>query len=90
MMAFGLPVITTDGNGLADMFTDGVNAVVAPIGNVEDVDSFVENTIIAIERALRLSDEEKQDYIQKGMELVRIKYSTKRMRELYYKLLSNI
>lgn len=90
MMAYGLPVITTDGNGLADMFTDGVNAVVAPIGNVADVDSFVENTIIAIERDLRLSDEEKQDYIQKGLELVRTKYSAKRMRELYYYLLSNI
>lgn len=33
MMMHGLPVVSSDGFGLRDMFKDGVNAIVAPIGS---------------------------------------------------------
>ena len=33
MMAYGLPIVASDGFGVRCMFQDGINALVAPIGN---------------------------------------------------------
>lgn len=90
MVAYGLPVITTDGNGLVDMFTDGVNAIVAEIGNREEELTFVERISSAIKRVLWLSDAEKQCYVQKALNLVKSQYTAIRMQKLYCDLLANL
>lgn len=83
MMAYGLPVITTDGHGLVDMFRDGYNAIVTQIGDREDETFFVEGLTFAMDRALRLSDEDIQLYVRNGLSSVHNQYTTMQMQNLY-------
>ena len=90
MMAHSLPIITTDGNGLTDMFEDGVNAIVAPIGDRENETSFVKSITVAIEKSLMLSDAEKESYKQRETYLVKSQYAATRMKEAYLRFLTTL
>ncbi len=82
MMAHGLLVLTTDGNGLRDMFTHRVNALVAPLAG-----DFTENLTQCLKTALSLSSSERETICRKGLEIANSRYSLASMTRAYEKLL---
>ena len=84
MMANGLLIVTTDGNGLTDMFHPDYNALVAPIGQ-----NLSENLEQILCFALSLEDDKRTSICHNAKELLRMRYSLSGMREKYRKLLNN-
>lgn len=84
MMANGLLIVTTDGNGLTDMFHPDYNALVAPIGQ-----NLSENLEQILCFALSLEDDKRTSICYNAKELLRMRYSLSGMREKYRKLLNN-
>lgn len=82
MMAQKLLIVTTNGNGLSDMFTDKVNAIVCPIS--DDMASSLE---CGISSAMQLSTVEKQQMQNEALNLVRTKYSLHNFQTSYRRLL---
>jgi glycosyltransferase len=52
MMMHGLPIIASDGYGLRNMFCEGINALIANIGNRENNKEFAPNIATAISEIL--------------------------------------
>lgn len=52
MMMYHLALVVSDGNGLRDMFQDGINAKVARIGNRQNEEEFSHNIYCALEELL--------------------------------------
>lgn len=82
MMANNLLVVTTDGNGLTDMFRPE-HAVVAHIKP-----HFAESLEQAIETALHLSEDARRSLCLKAKNYLRMHYALSIMKEGYHKLLS--
>lgn len=84
MMARGLLIVTTDGNGLTDMFRDGYNAIVAEI-KPQLSDNFEK----VLDSALGLDEAKRQEICRNAKNCVQAQYSLAAMREGYRKLLTN-
>lgn len=83
MMANGLLIVTTNGNGLTDMFIPDYNALVASIDS-----SFPENLERTLHQALLLEDNIREAICGKALDFVYSNYSLQSMKERYRKLLS--
>ncbi len=83
MMANGLLIVTTNGNGLTDMFIPDYNVLVAFIDS-----SFPENLERTLHQALLLEDNIREAIRGKALEFVNSNYSLQSMKERYRKLLS--
>ena len=89
MMMFGLPIVASDGMGVKEMFTDNVNAKIAPIGNREKPEEFQNNLTASIieilqspELAERLGGETRKIYEEK--------YESKKMKDKYIELIDSL
>lgn len=82
MMASGLLIVTTDGNGLTDMFHHGKNALVTHVNS--HLAKNLEKTLI---KALNLEDDLRHSICSNAMDYVQTKYSISLMKEGYRKLL---
>lgn len=86
MMMHGLPIVASDGFGIRNMFQEGVNALVAPIGNRESSEEFSDNLAKALEKLLS-SEELRKTLGRKAREVYLHKYSINQMRKGYDNLL---
>lgn len=89
MMMHGLPIVASDGFGLRDMFHDGVNAVIATIGNRSNPAEFsyhLSNALLKLlfsaELAREIGDTAKKCY--------RLYYTISKMQKGYKELLFRI
>lgn len=87
MMMYGLPIVASDGFGVQDMFHEGVNAVVAPIGRTpKDFSNHLAEAIIKL-----LNSPELCDKLRQGARLeYERKYHIKYMRQRYKELLASL
>lgn len=87
MMMHGLPIVTSDGFGLRDMFKDRGNAIVAPIGKrTKKNGTFSENLVHAL--TMFLSSETLMNEIGRNAQEAYVKhYSLCQMKEGYKHLL---
>lgn len=83
MMAAGLLVVATDGNGLTDTFHHNINALVASVKP-----NLAESLEHTLDEALGLPEEERESIRRRAVEYVQTHYSLARMREGYRQLLS--
>ena len=86
MMMFGLPIIASDGMGVKEMFTDGVNAKIAPVGNREKPEEF-QNNLTASMIELLQSPELTERLGSRARKMYEEKYTLKLMQDRYKKLL---
>ena len=89
MMMHGLPIVASDGFGLRNMFRDGVNAVVAPIGDREDSSEFSRNLAEAMDKLLH-SDKLRKMLSKNAQDIYRSRYSERQMLMGYRELLSSL
>ena len=82
MMANKLLIVTTDGNGLRDMFRHNENALVAKID-----EHFLEHLEDTLDKALHLGEAERQRIIMNAFCDAKTFYSTSQMKEGYRTLL---
>lgn len=90
MMNAGIPIVSSDGNGLCDMFTNGVNAFVAHIPGKRYANAYAKNLADSIEVALTAPTEQKKQYIDYNRRLLHSKYSVSRMAEQYMNLFREV
>lgn len=83
MMANGLLVVATNGNGLTDMFIPDHNALVASIDS-----NFPENLERTLHQALHLEEDVKQTIRNRALDFVNSNYALPYMKKRYCKLLS--
>lgn len=90
MMMHGLPIITSDGIGLRDMFRDGESALVAKIGNPKNnYRKYVTNLANCINRLL--DSGELKERIKSGVtDTCKKKYHYRHMREQYKRLIEQL
>lgn len=86
MMMHGLPIVASDGFGIRNMFQEGVNALVAPIGNRESLEEFSDNLAKALEKLLS-SEKLRKTLGRNAREVYLHKYSINQMRKGYDNLL---
>ncbi|WP_291592598.1 glycosyltransferase [Bacteroides sp.] len=86
MMKYGLPIVTSDGFGIRNMFQNGINALIAPIGNREDSEDFSYNLAKAIDKLLS-SEELRNTLGRNAQEMFFNCYDTNQMRKGYEELL---
>lgn len=89
MMNAGLLIVTSDGNGLCDMFTDGENAIVAHIGSVCDEDSYANELSAKIIQAIDMSKADGETLAQSARQLLGLRYSPDTMARRYATLLAD-
>ena len=90
MLMLGMLVISTDSQGLTDMFHDNENALVAKIGNRKDDKEFIASLTETILKALRLPQEKVEELSANAKTYAQEKYSLSQMREKYIALIENI
>lgn len=90
MMGYGVPVVASDGLGLKEMFTDGVNAFVAGIGNVLDRKGYAGRLAEAIKTSLSAPAKTLKAMANENRQLVRSKYSADRMAGEYISLIESL
>lgn len=89
MMQAGLPVVSSDAFGVVDMFHDGVNAKVAPIGNRKTNEEYIQNMAEAL---LELIESETLcvKLETAGRELAFSIYGIRQMKNNYQKIINEI
>ena len=90
MMASGLAVVSSDGNGLRDMFKDNRNAMVAHIENVTDPDAYSLELASAIGRALLMTNNQRRRMAAENRRLLCDKFSVSGMINQYYAMIQSI
>ena len=89
MMKYGLPVVASDGYGIRNMFQDGINALIAPIGKREEPEEFSCNLARTI--STMLSSEKLRTVLSgNARETYHNYYSLEQMQKGYESLLSSI
>lgn len=83
MMNAGITIVSSDGNGLCDMFTDRQDAFVAHIGDVTDVESYTDRLAEKIEEAFSSSIKKRKHMASAARNLLRTKYSAEKMADRY-------
>lgn len=86
MMNAGLPIVSSNGIGLNDMFIDQVNAFVAEIGNVTKVKSYAKRLAVKITEALQSPIEQQNRYTTYNRKLLSTKYAASSMAQKYLSL----
>lgn len=89
MMMHGLPIVTTNGYGIRNMFQEGVNAAVAPIGNYRDNGGTANRLAQSIMRLLH-SDELRSRLSAKSRQVYEQKYRLVCMKKRYRDFLKDI
>lgn len=89
MMMHGLPIVASDGFGIRNMFQDGVNALIAPIGKRDDSEEFSYNLAKSIDKLLS-SEELRINLGRNAQEIYHNRYSAKQMLKGYDDLLSSM
>ena len=89
MMMYGLPIIATDGLGVREMFTDGINAKIAQIEKGKNSHVYQSNLASEIENLIKhpvlckhLSKEARRTY--------ETKFTIKHMKDFYRKLIESL
>ena len=90
MLMLGMLVISTDSQGLSDMFHDNENALVAKIGNRKDDKEFITSLTETILKALSLSVEEIEKLSNNARQYAQKKYSLALMRDKYLVLIEDL
>lgn len=90
MMNAGIPIVSSDGNGLCDMFEDGKDAFVVHIGNVRQVDKYAKRLAQKINQALTATEQEKCKLKKAARKKLRTKYSEKLMASKYIELFNSL
>ena len=90
MMNSGITIVSSDGNGLCDMFTNGKDSLVVHIDNVLNPKAYGRKLAQAIEKALELSHEQKMALYKGAKHLLRDKYSIDVMAKRYHDLIQKI
>lgn len=91
MMNAGIPIVSSDGIGLCDMFHNGENAFVAHIdAGGKNPKAYARRLANSIEQALNAPIEQKQRYAAFNRRLLRTKYSADTMAEKYMHLFHSI
>lgn len=90
MMNSGITIVSSDGNGLCDMFTNGIDSLVVHIDNVLDPKVYGRKLAQAIEKALELSQEQKLALSKGAKHLLRNKYSIELMAKRYHDLIQEL
>lgn len=90
MMSSGITIVTSDGNGLRDMFTDGEDALVVPVGNVMNQTPYAARLAEAIDRALMLSPDCRRAMSVKARKVLRTCYSAEFMSDSYATLFGEL
>lgn len=85
----GLPIVASDGFGVRNMFYDGMNAIVAPIGRPNHPEDFIQNMSDALldifasdALARRIGEDARRIYTSQ--------YRIGRMRKGYQELLDSL
>ena len=86
----GMLVVSTDSQGLTDMFHDNENALVAKIGNRKDDKEFIASLTETILKALTLPQEKAEELSANAKTYAQEKYSLSQMREKYLALIEDI
>lgn len=90
MMRAGITIVSSDGNGLCDMFEDGKDAFVAHIGNIRQVDKYAKRLAKKIDQALTATEQEKNNLKKAALKKLRTKYSEKLMASKYIVLFNSL
>lgn len=90
MLMLGMLVISTDSQGLSDMFHDNENALIAKIGNRKDDKEFIASLTETILKALFLSVEEIEKLSNNARQYAQKKYSLALMRDKYLALIEDL
>lgn len=90
MMDAGLSIVSSDGHGLRDMFSDQENAFVAKIGDVVNDESYVDALANAIVASFTVGKETKVRMKGKNFHLLSTRYSLNNMTENYSRLFNSI
>ena len=88
MMASGMVIVSSDGNGLRDMF-DERNAFIAHIESIENIESYASNLSSAIENALFCDERVRLEMQAENKRLLDTDYSIDRMVNNYESLINN-
>ena len=86
MMAHRLPVITTDGNGLRDIFIDKESAIIIPA----NPESLAEDLVKSVKQMLNLSPEQQEDMVNRAYERVSTEYTIGNMKSRYLELFNQL
>ena len=89
MMMHELPIIASDGLGVSDMFEDGYNAIIAPIGRRNHPKDFIYNLSKAMNKLL-MSDEQSYELRKKSYQRYKTHYTISKMRKSYQKLFDSL
>lgn len=89
MLSHGLPVVSSDGFGVKNMFVDGYNGVIARIGNRDVTEVFADNLASEITR-LAESDFLRKHYKDLNQKIFEQSYTFSQMKEKYTSLLEDL
>ena len=89
MMMHKLPVVASDGFGIKNMFQANVNAEVAPIGNRERGEEYIQHLADAIENLLA-NPNKGREFSEAGWRIYEQYYSIEQMKKNYQLLFSTI
>lgn len=90
MMAWGLPIVASDGLGVRKMFKDGYNSVVAKIGNREKPEVFVNNLRRAMTALLEMDDRQIDRLRRNARRTYRERYALREMKDAYLRLIDEL
>lgn len=89
MMANGLPIVASDGNGVRDVFSDK-NAIIAPIESIFLAEPYANNLATAIDKALSLTSAEISQLAKVNRNLLDTRYSAMTMASKYADLILSL
>lgn len=90
MMNAGITIVSSDGNGLRDMFTNGKDAFVAHIESLDDYENYTTALAREIESALTAAADSRRKMSASARNLMRTKYSALRMYDHYAALFGRL
>ncbi len=90
MMNAGISIVTSDGNGLCDMFSDGRDAFVAHIGDVLDMEPYCTRLARKIDLALNADSHTRRRMAAAARRMLRTRYSDAGMAQKYTALFQDL
>lgn len=90
MMNAGITIVSSNGNGLRDMFTDGEDAFVVPVGDVLNPKQYAKRLAQAIDKALAMDPKERKAMSAAARKRLRTTYSAEMMTARYVQLFKSL
>lgn len=90
MMAYGLPIVASDGHGVRRMFKGDYNAVVAKIGNIDKPKMFVRNLKRAMIEVLGMNAKQLDELRKNARRTYMEKYAMTEMKDAYVRLIGEL